>query len=47
MTHLPPASEAQYFNGEPCQHIIDRDERERLARIRRTACSIIRNRKVR
>lgn len=39
---LPPASEAMYFNGEPCRHIVQFQERERLARIERDCRAAVR-----
>jgi hypothetical protein len=36
--YIPPtASEAMYFHNEPVRHIVQFQERERLARIDRTA----------
>jgi hypothetical protein len=45
--YIPPtASEAMYFHNEPVRHIVQFQERERLARIDRTARAAVARKRV-
>lgn len=44
MITMPPASEALYFDGAPVAHIVDYQERKRLAKIARNNRDALRDR---
>lgn len=40
-----PYSERAYFDGDHCQHCADRDERQRLERIRKSTARAVNRRR--